>query len=105
MGIIMRKFHLDTSGDLVSGSFRSWQITLPVKTNWEKGGYGNVYRGILGDSTVVAVKSLKDENALGGEIHFQSEVEIDQFICSASHKLKSFWFILTCLMQASSLEW
>ena len=76
MGIIMRKFHLETSGDLVSGSFRSWQITLPVKTNWEKGGYENVYREMIGDSMLVAVKSLKDGNALGDEIQFQSEVEL-----------------------------
>lgn len=76
MGIIMRKFHLETSGDLASGSFRSLQITLPVKTNWEKGGYGNVYREMIGDSMVVAVKSLKDGNALGDEIQFQSEVEL-----------------------------
>lgn len=41
-----------------------------------KGGFGNVYKGCLRDGTVVAVKRLKDGNAIGGEIQFQTEVEI-----------------------------
>ena len=40
-----------------------------------QGGFGVVYRGILGDGTVVAVKRLKDPN-LTGELQFQTEVEI-----------------------------
>lgn len=34
-----------------------------------------MYKGKLNDGTVVAVKRLKDYNALGGEIQFQTEVE------------------------------
>ena len=41
-----------------------------------KGGFGNVYKGRLQDGTVVAVKRLKDGNAIGGEIQFQTEVEM-----------------------------
>ncbi|CAA3020541.1 NSP-INTERACTING KINASE 3 [Olea europaea subsp. europaea] len=40
-----------------------------------KGGFGIVYKGSLNDGTVVAVKRLKDYNAVGGEIQFQTEVE------------------------------
>ncbi|KAL5725606.1 histidine kinase osmosensor [Ranunculus cassubicifolius] len=41
-----------------------------------KGGFGNVYKGYLRDGTLVAVKRLKDGNAAGGEIQFQTEVEM-----------------------------
>ncbi|XP_020585299.1 protein NSP-INTERACTING KINASE 3-like isoform X2 [Phalaenopsis equestris] len=41
-----------------------------------KGGYGIVYKGYLRDGTVIAVKRLKDYNAVGGEIQFQTEVEM-----------------------------
>ncbi|KAL2543217.1 Protein NSP-INTERACTING KINASE 3 [Abeliophyllum distichum] len=41
-----------------------------------KGGFGIVYKGQLNDGTVVAVKRLKDYNAAGGEIQFQTEVEM-----------------------------
>ncbi|XP_057747576.1 protein NSP-INTERACTING KINASE 3-like [Arachis stenosperma] len=40
-----------------------------------KGGFGIVYKGCLNDGTIVAVKRLKDYNAAGGEIQFQTEVE------------------------------
>ncbi|KAJ4718888.1 NSP-interacting kinase-like protein [Melia azedarach] len=40
-----------------------------------KGGFGNVYKGYLQDGTIVAVKRLKDGNAIGGEIQFQTKVE------------------------------
>ncbi|CAM8956161.1 unnamed protein product [Rhodiola kirilowii] len=41
-----------------------------------KGGFGVVYKGILNDGTIVAVKRLNDYNAVGGEIQFQTEVEL-----------------------------
>ncbi|KAG6426435.1 hypothetical protein SASPL_110658 [Salvia splendens] len=41
-----------------------------------KGGFGVVYKGRLNNGTVVAVKRIKDYNAVGGEIQFQTEVEL-----------------------------
>ncbi|XP_057494037.1 protein NSP-INTERACTING KINASE 3-like [Actinidia eriantha] len=41
-----------------------------------KGGFGIVYKGCLNDGSTVAVKRLKDYNAVGGEIQFQTEVEM-----------------------------
>lgn len=41
-----------------------------------RGGFGIVYKGCLNDGTLVAVKRLKDYNAVGGEIQFQTEVEM-----------------------------
>lgn len=35
-----------------------------------------MYKGCLNDGTLVAVKRLKDYNAVGGEIQFQTEVEM-----------------------------
>jgi serine/threonine protein kinase len=40
-----------------------------------KGGFGNVYKGRLSDSSVVAVKRLKDAGA-SGEAQFRTEVEM-----------------------------
>ncbi|KAK4780790.1 hypothetical protein SAY87_016896 [Trapa incisa] len=41
-----------------------------------RGGFGIVYKGCLNDGTLVAVKRLKDYNTVGGEIQFQTEVEM-----------------------------
>lgn len=41
-----------------------------------QGGFGIVYRGCLSDGTIVAVKRLKDHTTFGGEIQFQTEVEL-----------------------------
>lgn len=35
-----------------------------------------MYKGLLNDGTIVAVKRLKDFNTFGGEIQFQTEVEL-----------------------------
>lgn len=40
------------------------------------GGFGNVYRGKLGDGTLVAVKRLKDVTGIAGESQFRTELEL-----------------------------
>ncbi|KAL4281271.1 hypothetical protein GQ457_03G026840 [Hibiscus cannabinus] len=59
-----------------------------------KGGFGYVYKGYLQDGTVVAVKRLKDGNAIGGETQFQTEVEL---ISLAVHRnlLRLYGFCIT----------
>ena len=41
-----------------------------------QGGFGKVYKGVLGDSTKVAVKRLTDYESPGGDAAFQREVEM-----------------------------
>ncbi|KAB2035792.1 hypothetical protein ES319_D04G177100v1 [Gossypium barbadense] len=41
-----------------------------------RGGCGKVYKGRLADGSLVAVKRLKEERTQGGELQFQTEVEI-----------------------------
>ncbi|KAJ4961497.1 hypothetical protein NE237_021407 [Protea cynaroides] len=59
-----------------------------------RGGFGIVYKGCLQDGTEVAVKRLKDYNAVGGELQFQTEVEL---ISLAVHRnlLRLFGFCMT----------
>lgn len=48
-----------------------------------QGGFGKVYKGVLGDNTKVAVKRLTDYESPGGDAAFQREVEL---ISVAVHK-------------------
>ncbi|KAF3793716.1 putative LRR receptor-like serine/threonine-protein kinase [Nymphaea thermarum] len=41
-----------------------------------QGGFGKVYKGVLGDNTKIAVKRLTDNQSAGGEIAFLREVEL-----------------------------
>lgn len=61
-----------------------------------KGGFGNVYKGCLHDGTIVAVKRLKDIHNGGGEIQFQTEVEM---ISLAVHRnlLRLYGFCTTSM--------
>ncbi|CAL5419054.1 unnamed protein product [Camellia sinensis] len=73
-------------GNLKRFQFRELQSAtknFSSKSIIGNGGFGNVYKGYLQDGTVVAVKRLKDGNAVGGEIQFQTEVKM---ISLAAHR-------------------
>ncbi|KAJ4718890.1 NSP-interacting kinase-like protein [Melia azedarach] len=63
------------SGTLAPSIGNLTNLQLVNKNLIRKGGFGNVYKRYLQDGTIVAVKRLKDGNAIGGEIQFQTEVE------------------------------
>ncbi|XP_015880477.1 protein NSP-INTERACTING KINASE 1 [Ziziphus jujuba] len=92
------RHHGDISlGNLTRFQFRELQIAtnnFSSKNILGKGGFGNVYKGTLQDGSVVAVKRLKDGSALGGEIQFQTEVEM---ISLAVHRnlLRLYGFCIT----------
>ncbi|KAK4410387.1 protein NSP-INTERACTING kinase, partial [Sesamum angolense] len=69
-------------------------LTYCSKNILGKGGFGNVYKGYLHNGTVVAVKRLKDGSNIGGEIQFQTEVEM---ISLAVHRnlLRLYGFCIT----------
>ncbi|KAF3430982.1 hypothetical protein FNV43_RR25712 [Rhamnella rubrinervis] len=84
-------------GNLKKFQFRELQIAtnnFSSRNLIGKGGFGNVYKGCLQDGTVIAVKRLKDGNAIGGEIQFQTEVEM---ISLAVHRnlLRLYGFCMT----------
>ncbi|KDP24340.1 hypothetical protein JCGZ_25636 [Jatropha curcas] len=84
-------------GNLRRFQFRELQVATNNFSNKNilgKGGFGNVYKGILQDGSIVAVKRLKDGNAVGGEIQFQTEVEM---ISLAVHRnlLRLYGFCIT----------
>lgn len=84
-------------GNLKKFHFRELQLAtnnFSSKNLIGKGGFGNVYKGYLQDGTVIAVKRLKDGNAIGGEIQFQTEVEM---ISLAVHRnlLRLYGFCMT----------
>ncbi|KAK6133988.1 hypothetical protein DH2020_032264 [Rehmannia glutinosa] len=84
-------------GNLRRFQFRELQTAthnFSSKNMIGKGGFGNVYKGYLHDGSVVAVKRLKDGNNIGGEIQFQTEVEM---ISLAVHRnlLRLYGFCIT----------
>lgn len=64
-----------------------------------EGGYGIVYKGFLHDGAVVAVKRLKDYNAVGGEVQFRTEVKV---ISLAVHR-NLLWLIGFCTIENERL--
>ncbi|CAL1392307.1 unnamed protein product [Linum trigynum] len=74
------RLHEEVSlGNLKMFQFRELQIATGNFSNKNilgKGGFGHVYKGTLHDGTIVAVKRLKDGSTVGGEIQFQTEVEM-----------------------------
>uniref|UniRef100_A0A1J3JVM3 non-specific serine/threonine protein kinase n=1 Tax=Noccaea caerulescens TaxID=107243 RepID=A0A1J3JVM3_NOCCA len=86
-------------GNLRRFSFKELQFAtgnFSSKNLVGKGGFGNVYKGCLHDGTIVAVKRLKDINNGGGEIQFQTEVEM---ISLAVHRnlLRLYGFCTTSM--------
>lgn len=84
-------------GNLKKFQFKELQVAtsdFSTKNLIGKGGFGNVYKGCLHDGTIVAVKRLKDGNALGGDIQFQTEIEM---ISLAVHRnlLRLYGFCMT----------
>ncbi|XP_016499009.1 protein NSP-INTERACTING KINASE 1 [Nicotiana tabacum] len=84
-------------GNLRRFQFRELQAATHNFSNKNilgKGGFGNVYKGSLHDGTIVAVKRLKDGNAIGGDRQFQTEVEL---ISLAVHRnlLRLYGFCMT----------
>ncbi|XP_048439327.1 BRASSINOSTEROID INSENSITIVE 1-associated receptor kinase 1-like [Pyrus x bretschneideri] len=60
-------------------SLRELQVATDTFSNKNiigRGGFGKVYKGCLADGTLVAVKRLKEERTQGGELQFQTEVEM-----------------------------
>ncbi|CAK8573287.1 unnamed protein product [Lathyrus sativus] len=66
-------------GQLKRFSLRELQVATDTFSNKNilgRGGFGKVYKGRLADGSLVAVKRLKEERTPGGELQFQTEVEM-----------------------------
>ncbi|XP_044462861.1 probable LRR receptor-like serine/threonine-protein kinase At2g23950 [Mangifera indica] len=66
-------------GNLRSFTFRELQLAtdnFSSKNILGAGGFGNVYKGKLGDGTMLAVKRLKDVAGTFGESQFRTELEM-----------------------------
>ncbi|XP_021290779.1 BRASSINOSTEROID INSENSITIVE 1-associated receptor kinase 1 [Herrania umbratica] len=66
-------------GQLKRFSLRELQVATDNFGNKNilgRGGFGKVYKGRLADGSLVAVKRLKEERTQGGELQFQTEVEM-----------------------------
>ncbi|KAI9080543.1 hypothetical protein K1719_037509 [Acacia pycnantha] len=66
-------------GQLKRFSLRELQVATDSFSNKNilgRGGFGKVYKGRLTDGSLVAVKRLKEERTPGGELQFQTEVEM-----------------------------
>ncbi|KAL7193584.1 hypothetical protein ACSBR2_025228 [Camellia fascicularis] len=75
----MQEVGLMSLGNLRNFTFRELQVVtdnFSSKNILGAGGFGNVYKGKLGDGTMVAVKRLKDVVGTAGESQFRTELEM-----------------------------
>ncbi|XAR66713.1 Non-specific serine/threonine protein kinase [Bertholletia excelsa] len=75
----MQEENLMALGNLRNFTFRELQVATDnfnPKNILGAGGFGNVYRGKLGNGTMVAVKRLKDVIGTAGESQFRTELEM-----------------------------
>lgn len=75
----MQEEDLVRLGNLRSFTFKELQRAtnnFSSKNILGAGGFGNVYRGKLGDGSFVAVKRLKDISGTAGESQFRTELEL-----------------------------
>ncbi|KAA8535406.1 hypothetical protein F0562_030409 [Nyssa sinensis] len=75
----MQEESIMSLGNLRNFTFRELQVAtdnFSSKNILGAGGFGNVYRGKLGDGTMVAVKRLKDVIGTAGESQFRTELEM-----------------------------
>ncbi|XP_031393486.1 BRASSINOSTEROID INSENSITIVE 1-associated receptor kinase 1-like isoform X3 [Punica granatum] len=84
-------------GQLKKFSLRELQVAtdnFSPKNILGRGGFGKVYKGRLAEGSLVAVKRLKEEHSQGGELQFQTELEM---ISLAVHRnlLKLIGFCMT----------
>ncbi|XP_031393481.1 uncharacterized protein LOC116205129 isoform X2 [Punica granatum] len=84
-------------GHLKRFSLRELQVAtdnFSCKNILGRGGFGKVYKGRLAEGSLVAVKRLKEEHSQGGELQFQTELEM---ISLAVHRnlLKLIGFCMT----------
>lgn len=66
-------------GNLKAFAFKELQSAtnnFSAKNILGTGGFGHVYKGKLGDGTIVAVKRLKDVVGTAGESQFRTELEM-----------------------------
>ncbi|CAK9155934.1 unnamed protein product [Ilex paraguariensis] len=66
-------------GQLKRFSLRELQVASDNFSNKNiigRGGFGKVYKGRLADGSLVAIKRQKEERTQGGELEFQTEVEM-----------------------------
>ncbi|KAE8056441.1 hypothetical protein FH972_013216 [Carpinus fangiana] len=71
-------YYLDLGSNQLNGSIPQYRLSekiTTISTEISQGGHGKVYKGILADGTVVAIKHAQ-EGSLQGEKEFLTEIEV-----------------------------
>ncbi|KAJ6804624.1 LRR receptor kinase BAK1-like [Iris pallida] len=86
------------SGQLKMFSLRELQVATDGFSNKNilgRGGFGKVYKGRLADGSLVAVKRHREERSPGGELQFQTEIEMSINAVHHRNLLKLRGFCMT----------